>query len=400
MSHRSAYSSGKIKPAAAGGHRGRIYVFLVVALAVFLGGVVLWQRPPHGVAARVKLRHVSGDVEIPINTLASTIASQQAVREVVAGMGRPSSPPDVELIRSKVLVDAHAASRPGEAEIELWYVAGSAEQAKSVVDQLAQRLVNSLADAAKAGSQCGKCDVEKARVQQCQTVLEQANGALNAFIDQHADEFAAKPSPPPVEVSPPKEPLPDIQPAKAAPPIAERLNPEWVDLDDRLQVLRAARDELLTKRTEAHPEVVDLQWQIEKLEGEQSLVRRTVAPVVGPEVEEEIAADDPVEAPQDEARDVEELTPELLQRRESLTAAVDAAQSQLKAAQQAEENAKLQHHHPVFASAEIVEPARIVSRRGGGVSRGGMLFAGLVAIVIGLMATWRSQVVAQPAQLD
>ena len=190
---------------------------------------------------------------------------------------------------------------------------------------------------------------------------------LNAFETKHADVLNEQAEP--AEVVPP----PSIAPAE---------DPVVAEIRERIEVLNAARAELLIEKMEAHPAVRDLQWQIEKLESELALLKPA-----------------PVEPLLNEPTPAYGPSPELLEQLAKLQAAAATAQRQYEAAQAVEKLAVQNAASRTAAVANITNPAEIVGQRGAGASRTAVLGGGILALLLGCIVAWRSQRVIQPAEL-
>jgi hypothetical protein len=372
-------------------HYGRAYIFLVVALTVFLVGLAFWRQPVSGYTARIGLVHRQlagpGAGAAPVDQakieaqLRAEILSPQAWRDWGQAAKFSGTADELAALQQRTTVHVH--TKPtGETHIALWHAGASEEQALAVAQQLAERFATKHSQQHQSRRRCQQCDEARAEVARATAEMQQAKEAVESFRLRHAAEL----SPPPA--SDRQAASSTAAEAAAQPSTAgETVNPQWQSRSDRLDVLRAAHARLLEQRTPEHPEVVDLAWQIQQVEADLAKTPRLLETPNTPAVEATTVATSA--AP----------SAEVLDQLRKLTAVADAAERRHGEALTAERRAWQQRWSQPSEQVSIVEPAQIVQRHGGGPSKGSVLLISLVAIVCGGVAAWRSQLVEQPAVL-
>jgi hypothetical protein len=271
-------------------------------------------------------------------------------------------------LRERTHVQLSSGQSSCETRIELWHVAGSEEQALFVTQQLAEHCAHAHSRQSANRQKCAECDAAQSAVHQAAAELRSAKSAVETFREQHAAALAA-----PV----------------VAPAASETPNPAWQVAADRIDVLSAARAKLLEQRTPAHPEVLDIEAQIEAARHALANTPRTLS------VTAEAAHPSHAKI-SDVPRDTRD---ELARKLKTLTAAYDLAARRHNDALAAERKAWQERWSQPAEQITIVEPARIVARRGGGPSRAGVVVMGLVAIAVAGAVAWRSQIVELPTTL-
>jgi hypothetical protein len=261
----------------------------------------------------------------------------------------------------------------GESRIVLWHAAPREDQALFVTQQLAELCARAHSRQASNRQKCAECDAAQSDVHHAAAELRAAKAAVEAFREQHAAALVSQP------------PAASV----VAPAASELPNPAWQVAADRIDVLSAARAKLLEQRTAAHPEVLDMEAQIEAARRALASTPRTLP----------VAAEAPPQSHttiSDVPRDTRD---ELARKLKTLTAAYELAARRHDEALAAERQAWQERWSQPEEQIVIVEPARIVARRGGGPSSAGVVVMGLVAIVVAGAVAWRSQVLALPTTL-
>jgi hypothetical protein len=373
---------------ASGSHHGRGYVFLVVALAVFLLGMVCYRQPVTGYTARAVLVQQSpeGPKSLSPDELQSRLAAEilapQAMSALAKSTGFVNTPSNCEALRQRTKIQIAREPQGGATRIVLWHAGVDADQSVVIAQRLAETYTLAHSQQAASRARCAQCDTAQAAVHQAAAAKESAKAALDSFREQHAGELDPTPAAKPAAENV-KEPTPANVIAQAEVP-----NPAWQSLKNQLEVRQTALAELLRKRTPEHPEVLDMVAQVEQVRGQLSTTPRMLATTKVPDA-----------APPAEPLPKPEVDPQIVLQVSKLKAAYDVATRRHDEALAAERAAwQNRWSHPAEHIA-IVEPAHIIARHGGGPSKPGVLLVGLIAIVAGGACAWRSQLVAQPAAL-
>jgi len=426
---------------------GRLYVFLVVTLAIFVAIVVLWRRPPSRYTARVVLKQTGRHKEFnDRGSIAAAIVDlhrQNATAGHCAGEMSPTSnhghgnaqgesadavPLADDAGHPHLLLDVQQDEQ--SKTITIWCAASTSQAARREAQLLAESYVKqAMRSDSSSGAAVGLREAKRA-TGDARKALQLAQADLKSFLNQHGDKLAPKPK----STSKP-EAEPRVQDASQTPngdrrsengdveedtnepaaPASPVPNPQWRELDERLHVLRAAREQLLRSKTEAHPEVRDLQWQIEKLEAEIALVPPTLPredppqhepsqTVLSPPVDE-LPVEEPANSGTPSAEETlvgetpAEPSPELRRQVAKLKAAVAAARRQLDQAQAAENAAVRQAQDGSDVDVRIAQPAEIAATRGAGASNAAVFGGGVFALLIGFLVAWKSQRLREPAAL-
>lgn len=262
-------------------------------LCVFAGisfSVVWWGRSMARRAAPVKVyasvARVHGE-GLPQTALAGTpssfpgeierqVLSDESLRYVVRELnlagdshGVAGGQPTVELavaqLQKDLQVEAADGGEAGELVVSITHSAADPGHAARVANAIAQRGADAIRRACRERTERAY-EAAREAVARAQRELLAAQTRLDAYYQRHFDDLPsgeeAAPPPEPVAVSPPR--LPQGNPAASA-ASAMIDNPEWVALNNQLIQLEQQRDRLLLDRTEAHPSVQELGFDIARL---------------------------------------------------------------------------------------------------------------------------------------
>lgn len=382
-------TTSKIRPVMAPRAHGRWYILATVSLAVFLIAVAVWQRPPKSHTAKIVVTQVGrhGQLDDRDAIIGAVFELHQkhahtgdASHDHDHGHGHTHLDEQSDHSGSSqphLLVDVTTIA--SEKQISIWCATPQAKSAMAEARLLADAyvaLVNEPGVPAESSELTAKAKIE---LDEAKRKHEEAQQQLAAFQQEHAKQLQ------PANASEANEELPPVEPSP--PPVVAQPNPRWVEIQQRVAVLRAARDQLLQERTESHPQVRDLQWQVEKLEAELKVVAKSIVsdvPKVQPTVVETV---------------VSKPAPELLNRLQELEAAVFATEQQyLNAQSRWEATAKVQAPKSM-AIAAVSGPARVVSSQGAGASFAGVFGGALIALLLGAVIAARALVVCEPSTL-
>ena len=371
------------RPALSPGAHGRWYILWVVSLAIFFLAVVIWQSAPKSYTAKIVVKQAGRHGQLDERD--AIIAAIFQLHEEHAHTGEweqghshsddhSHDAPDTHHGATEhphLLVDV--ASVAGEKQISIWCATAKKDDAAAEAHLLADEyvaLVNEPPTHPNAGKRAAAA---RTALAEAQRQFDQASEQLAKFQRENAEQLR------------PDNTTTQSPPQPAAPMAIARPNPRWLELQQRLKVLRAAREELLTDKTEHHPQVRDLQWQVEEVEAELAAVAQSVVselPAAQPAVVE---------------RKPSQPSPELLNRQQQLQTTLAAAKKQLAAAQAEFDATREVPAHQTTALAAIAGPAKIVSSQGAGASRSGVFGGALLALVLGAVVAARSRVVREPS---
>lgn len=435
--HSSPESAGRAE-----GYYTPTYVFLVVGLTIFLIGVAVCRQPVTSYTARAILQVTGGDEAEPAHDaatrqskIAAELTSDAALADAAAGLGEGAQDELAARLRETVQVDVRPGPKEGEVRVALWNTGGSKQQTLAVVRHLADRFVEAHPGRKVSHQDGSRCEKAEQAVQKAKQEVEQAEAELNAFLKRHADSFSPDGAP----LQPAGGHLGDedngtgedsqsaanetasmrtsvngvhvrtADGAEASPAAsAERRpkNPAWLELAERLDVLRAAHRQLLKSKTPEHPQVRALQWQLEQLEAELAQVPETIP---GDDVEEAKTSVEPDRAGSNAIADSGNGKPpagtaairpaQLMDTFRKLNAVCDAARRRHEEALAARRAALQQRRSLSQDAVVLVEPAQIVVRHGGGPNKRGLAIFGSLALIVAGAAGWQSRLVERPAAL-
>jgi hypothetical protein len=344
----------------------RTYVFIVVSLAVFAVSLVVWRPATIGFRAEATVAYRPKDVE-----------GEKSLADIVSG------------------------SSVSETQFTISYVSPSKQQALAAVDKMARRFVEPRSGAARGAERAGDNSAAANRLGDLRQQATQARLALDNFLDQHVKALRQ------LNVSSNNERRRETsndstlaigrEESQGARPNA---NPDWLDLQQRLMTVTKQRDLILASRTAAHPEVQDLNWDIEQIR-----MRMENTPRYLPDTNGGSAAFG-FSPPQDEPR---ESTQQLANSDASpsansaeLGALATASETFAKlqdnyaqtrqrldvAEQQAEQQLLDRPATEALGTARLVEPAHITGQVIGGPTTGHFLTLALLALLAGALASW------------
>ena len=365
---------------------GRWYVLATVALACFLITVTVWQRPPRSHTAKIVVTQLGHHGQL--DDRGAIVAAIVEIHEQHAHVGDHghdhaddhSHHGDVTrgagATQPHLLVDVSTIA--GEKQISIWCATPEAEDAKAEAQLLADAYVLKVNQTQESPGAEQFAATSKIALDTAQGTLEQAEQALANFKQEHAEQL----EPTHTTAGEESDEISPLPPRAIAQP-----NPRWLEIQQRLAVLRAARDEILKDKTPEHPHVRDLQWQVEQIEAELDVVAQSIVSEV-PEVQPanvETTADEP--------------SPELLSRLEYLEDAVAQAERALATARTEWKAASAVKPPASTAVASISGPAKIVFTQGGGASLTGVAGGALIALLFGAFVAARSRVVQKPSTI-
>lgn len=261
---------------------------------------VIQPAPPVTSPAQPATPASASDAESLEKTILSDANLAQAV-QVISAAGKQHPAPAAEIagqsletLRGKLRVTTSSktdsqttASGPvGQVEIYITYSGrGDPRQACRFVDALAEQAARQNTErrraAARAEHENAKKLTERARLE-----LFKTNADYDAFLNQHfssklssaPNSSAPGPLPPGDSLS---QPTPGLHPPRTdwteAPKSPTLNNPRWIELNNKLSGLMNRRAQLLEKMTPAHPEVQNVDLEIENLERLISSVPRELA---------------------------------------------------------------------------------------------------------------------------
>lgn len=232
------------------------------------------------------------------------ITSEASIRRAIDGVR------DVQGVRSRLRAAASRTTSPDQLDVSLRYCDADPERAAELVNALAEDLKRQYETRWQERTYSDYVDARRA-LQRAQAEHSAAESALQRLRQRHLEEDVPGP-----QWSPPRESRPDGQPTvdatdatdaasesvpresdRAAQVAADRSrpgqveNPVWLDLNERLTVLRDYRERLLLDRTEQHPEVQKVELDIAELWQRIKAVPRKVP--AGPAPGEQPAAEVP-----------------------------------------------------------------------------------------------------------
>ena len=390
MTSLNSKTTSEKRPALARRAHGRWYVMATVSLALFFIAVTLWQRPPKSYTAKVVVTQAGHHAKLDERDAIIAAIFQLHEQHAHTNQGGHShadnhshdhhgSEPIGEG-QPHLLVDVTTIA--GEKQISIWCATAQADHACAEARLLADAYVGLVNEASQRTDNAELAAQKTAALDDARQVQQQAELQLAAFQQEHAKELQSGDSGP--STAPPLA-------APARPRAIAQPNPQWLELQQRLAVLRAAMDELLKEKTEAHPQVRDLQWHTEEVEAELKLVSQSIVNNVADVPPTTVETADAVVSRQP--------SPELLNRLHELEVA--AVEAQQRSAQAEAEWKAVQERQATksLAIAAIAGPAKVVSSQGAGASLAGVCGGGLIALLVGGLIAARSRVVREPAQI-
>lgn len=361
----------------------RWYVFCVVALAVFVTCLLLCRQPIDGYVARTVLLQ-RGPVTLPgghaasaaahrdsrLQVVTATLASRELLRRVVRQTGLVHSDASgagvseevaAQWIQARLRINVvQHDTTSGELLITIEHAGKVEQDALAVVEALSSEYVQSQLKNL-AAARCQKCEEAKSATVQATVAWQAARAELETFRATHARQLnelglAVAHDAAPAdrsEIAPPES---------AAQPHGE--------VRQRLEVLRAAYQELAPGDAEPTQAARDLAWQIHQLE-------QQLRPGESGNPPEATRASRPTGA--------------LGAKYRLLKAVANAAQRRWEETVAAEKQANKHYRDQSELNVEVVHAAHVAHRFGGGVSHGALLLAGLLALAAAALATWRAQ---------
>jgi uncharacterized protein involved in exopolysaccharide biosynthesis len=283
-------------------------VLAVSGVAVYRWGLATVQPSPatasYTSTATIHLREGLPAAAEPEKTR-QQITSRENVYRAVRQLGLATQPPPdedpqatatrvVEEVGRDLWVTADTTSPPGELAVSVIYTNPSAQYSAQLANTLAGCYADDCRAEWKRQTQRAYAAAREATDRAQQEFL-QAKAGLEEFAQQHLSspqpgqsanpidanqQQAGNGSPGPTEPrqSDPQTPAaatPSDQPSVGAPSPGE--SPEWIELSQRLAVLKRRRAELLTDRTPLHPEVQETDLQIAALERQLAAIPREVS---------------------------------------------------------------------------------------------------------------------------
>ncbi len=196
----------------------RTYVFIIVSLAVFAVGMVVWRPATVGYRAETMLAYRLNDV-----------GDEAGLADIVSG---------------------HSKS---ETQFTVYHVSPSKGQSLAAADQIARRFADAYNGASHSADATSEDATAFGRLAELRQQAAQARNTLDTFLEQHFKALGQN------------DLNSDNGQMRAewdyARPTA---NPAWLDLQQQLSALTQQRQLIIASRTPAHPEVQDVDWSIEQ----------------------------------------------------------------------------------------------------------------------------------------
>jgi len=268
----------------------RLYAFVVVALTVFVLGLILWRTPVTGYQANatIEISLHAEEVSQQADSIRRTIVSEEFLRQSLNSKSEAptdSNSNDILLIQENLFLTASSSEDSRLVNFHISFVGRSEEHALNVVSRLAHHIV------ASNGGQTTTTNEPLVVLTDTVTNLlyaSESEATAQSDVDNHLSSHfntlrsAVDASEP--EVGTPTEPaLPftenmelktDNQFVSAnsnSNPVASEnntINPKWLALNTRLKELKSRRADLLTIQTPDNPAVKSVSQQIQQLEAE------------------------------------------------------------------------------------------------------------------------------------
>ncbi len=387
---------------------GRLYVLAVTALAVFLVGLVVCGRPAGDHVANALLTHrVHADAAAFVTEAAAQIKSPANFRRAVTELSLATAndrralklPSEKERDRwidenaSRVEVSTSKAAHPDQTLITVQYRGENSALAVALVDNLAKHYVREHSPAGPQDGDPVPAAQRQRDVASALARLQRSRQQLEAFLREHFDELQKLEDASTAVGSPKQTNGTMVKPADDV--AAEQVvSPERAELQTLLAEFRRKSHDLLRQRTPQHPEVIDVQLQIEEIEArlaelksEQSRARDVPHNSQRPK-SEDVAPD---AALVKAAIDIDALC----SRFQTLHLAHEEASVAYDQAVRRQRQGWEQRLAAVASRVDMVRPAKIVWRGRQQLTAGRVLVLGLAALAFGLIVAWA----AGPAKL-
>lgn len=259
--------------------RGRCYALLVVSLAVFLTGLILWPAPFHGHRATIVVatRTANGEPMPTSDSSGSLLAAterellkQIGEREFLAaafGVSGDSAEalgdPVVQAVRRGLGVK-HLAHATDEARVSITVLRDSEVQAIRTVELLADELIRRKSHSEQQSEALADHRRKQWAMVEARHYEKRARQTLDNFVQEQLQRVQRQ-----AQGLLNTQPVFDAATADVAAATTtgnDELNPRWVQVSQELQELYDERDELLQRLTVNHPRVQDVSVEVARKE--------------------------------------------------------------------------------------------------------------------------------------
>lgn len=374
-----------------------VYAFVVVLLAAFLSGLIVFRPPATGheasVAIVARLRdsqpsaRASGEIDgreiLAVVTREALV--RRALSRSVPSPNASLTAQDVAAVQRLVRVDVqHPASRV--AKITITCQNSNPDRALALVDQLGREFVATRRQSGPAPADDAERRWREWASVEARHYETRAKNELDAFVHERISVAPAAAS-----LTPPTASLSHIEPPQIDPgsEVTESSDAYRQELEARLADFTDQRAELLDRVTSEHPDVAEIEARIEELQSQLAQIpfSQTEPPAAAARVPERSAS----------ATDLPRVDADPL----SGTAADhwNRLQLELEEATRRREEADTNWQRiatsPTSAEASAydwrVEPCQLVGRTSVAPSSGRVAVIGLAAIFLAGVVTWRAQ---------
>ncbi|MEE9602221.1 MAG: hypothetical protein V3V75_02885 [Thermoguttaceae bacterium] len=276
-----------------GGKTLYVFMFALTCLAVYFWGSVTAKQTgtPKRFAATATIIHhamgttgelAKGDLERAKEQITAEANLKKIIRQVRFALGiRPDN--DSPTALDEVVRETRRNLRIGGQEvpsgslkISLAYTDANADYASKLVDDLAERYADDCRTRWKTDTHQVYVETRDSLDRAQQAYIE-AKARMDAFLAGHVKQ---------TEVAKPDAMQPGQQ-EQTTPPRLEpvpRENPQWAELNAKLELLDERKEQLLVDRTPLHPQIEEVQLRIDDMRLELEKLHRWLAPENPPPV--------------------------------------------------------------------------------------------------------------------